>query len=131
MIDPLFPYCGITNQDIEDCITAKMNKRQAAKRLGISESRFYAVMKESGWNTRFHRSRKQYIPNPKKLNSTLKITKRRLMYYGRLGYTIKDTASCVGACYKSVRLIINHYGIRDLFPSRSEGRLIAQRGYAQ
>lgn len=128
----LFPYCGISNQDIEDCITAKLNMRQSAKRLGISESRFYPVMKAAGWNTRFaRRTRKAYTPNPKYPGKRLKLTKRRLLYYARLGYTIKDTAFAVGACYKATRLTINYYGIRDLFPSRIEGRWIAQRGYAQ
>lgn len=113
----IFPDCGIT---YADCVSvAGVNKRQAAKKLGISEDHFRRVIKRLGASHWFPDVR----PRPRC------VTKEDIIQVASERYTRQDAAYILGISYGYLRDLIYEWDLGKYFITTSEAISVAQKGY--
>lgn len=113
----IFPLCGLTYADVIS--VAGVNQRAAAKKLGVSERQFGAVIKRLGMRNLFpdHRPRSRCV------------SKEDIIKVAGEGWTRRDTAHILGISYEYLRDLIERWKLQPYFISTSQALSIAQKGY--
>lgn len=113
----IFPACGIT---YADCISvAGVNKREAAKKLGVAEDHFGRTVKRLGMDHWFPDVR----PRPRC------VTKEDIIEVAQEGWTRRDSAAILGISYGYLKDLIEMWKLQPYFISTSEALSKAQKGY--
>lgn len=113
----IFPLCGLT---YADCVSvAGVNQRAAAKKLGVSERQFHAVIKRLEMGHLYPDVR----PRPRC------ISKEDIAKVAGEGYTRRDAAHILGVSYGYLRDLIEEWKLQEFFIDSGEAKRIARKGY--
>jgi len=113
----IFPLCGIT---YADCISVSgVNQRDAAKKLGVSERQFHAVIKRLGMG--------HWYPDVRPRSRC--ISKEDIIKVAGERYTRRDSAHILGVSYAYLKDLIEEWKLQEYFISSSDAKRIAVKGY--
>jgi len=110
--------CGLT---YADCISvAGVNQRSAAKKLGVSERQFGAVVKRLGMGHWYPDVR----PRPRC------ISREDIVKVAGEGYTRRDAAHILGISFGYLRDLVEEWELQDAFIVKGgHASWVARRGY--
>jgi len=118
----LFPLCGITLQHVEEIAKIADNKRDAARRLGISERQFYQVISDKKLHYLFQRKRPQ----------SRCVSADDIVLLAKEGYTRRDTAYLLGISDAYLKTLIHHWNLATEFiVTKGKAAWVTRRGYAR
>lgn len=119
-MDLLFPRCGITLQHVQEIAKVAKNKREAARKLGISERQFYSVIAKHNLGYLFSRFKSRKIC----------VTKEEIIDMAQQGYTRRDTAYLLGISVDYLKRLIHRWQLADTFIiTKGKASWITRRGY--
>lgn len=116
----LFPRCGITMQHVLTIAGVADNKRDAAKKLGVSERQFYTVISRHNLGHLFANRK------PRKVC----VTKEDIVALAQERYTRKDAAYILGISPEYLKKLIQRWNLADMFVvSKGKASWVTRRGY--
>jgi transposase len=112
--------CGLTYMQIVDIAIECPNKRAAAKRLGVSERQFYAVIKRRGMGHWFRCEK----PRPRC------ISREDIVELAGQGFIRADVADLLGISEGYLKDLVHEWNLQDAFTvRRGKAAWVARRGY--
>lgn len=120
MNELLFPRCGITMQHVKDIAEIANNKRDAARRLGICERQFYAVIAKHRLGYLFASKH----PRPRRVSAD------DIIELARQGFTRRDTAYLLKISDDYLKVLIRKWKLAGEFTvNKGKAAWTTRRGY--
>lgn len=121
----IFPLCGLTYADVVEVARTSPNKRVAARKLGVSERQFYAVINDKGLGHLFDNRKPR----------ARCVSKDDILAAAETAANRADAADILGVSETYLKDLIHAFGLQGLFHRTIADRNVlvrfAQRGYTR